>query len=473
MVEIPHGARSHVTSLNPIRPQNAADPWETEALTAIEQGATEQSVMEESGEYIHFRLMRPLVTEKACLKCHASQGYMEGDIRGGISVTVPVEELMHDADESIQQQGLRYSLIWLMGIGGIALGTLRLRRSDLGRAAAEAITLQRNRDLSALYEITAAISSEIDLRELLERAIDTVTGLGIFKIENRGGIFIVEGDRLRLMAYKGHDDEFLALHEDIRVGECLCGLAAQSGEVIISRDSNNDSRHTISYPGMKPHGHVVVPCKVAGRVLGVLYLYTLPDVEISEDELELLVSIGNQLGTAIEKSELYEETKALSLHDPLTGLANRNLMNIELDKGFAMAKRYGMPLSLVMIDLDYFKRFNDTYGHMAGDALLVGFSKIIDGEVRETDLAVRYGGEEFLLILADTGLERALEVAERIRKETERKDFAESQAPPMNITVSLGVASYDESVGSVDELISRVDDALYRAKGNGRNRVEV
>jgi len=110
---------------------------------------------------------------------------------------------------------------------------------------------------------------------------------------------------------------------------------------------------------------------------------------------------------------------------------------------------------------------------MAGDSLLVRFSRIIDEEVRETDLAVRFGGEEFLLILVDTGLESALKVAERIRIETERKDFAESQTPPMNMTVSIGVASYDKNVDSVDELISRADDALYRAKESGRNRVEI
>lgn len=472
-LESPHGEESHITSLNPLRPQNAADPWETEALTAIEQGAQEQSVMVDDGEHIHYRLMRPLITEESCLKCHAVQGYKVGDIRGGISVTVPAEELLQHTDESIKKAGMTYSLIWLTGIGGIVFGTVRLRRSDLERGAAEKKTLQRNRDLSALHEIAAAISSEIDLLKLLEHAIDTVTGLAIFQIENRGGIFILEGDRLRLMVSKGHDGEFQAMHEDLRVGECLCGLAAQNGEIIISRDSTDDIRHTIFYPEMKPHGHVVVPCKVGDRVLGVLYLYTPPEVEISKDELQLLESIGNQLGTAIEKSELYEEARALSLHDPLTGLANRNMMNIELDKCFAMAKRYSTPFSLVMIDLDYFKRFNDTHGHLAGDALLVGFSGIIDAEVRETDVAVRYGGEEFLLILNDTGLERALEVAERIRIKTERKDFAEAGEPPLNMTISLGVASFDESVANVDELISRVDSALYKAKETGRNRVEI
>lgn len=472
-LESPHGEESHITSLNPLRPQNAADPWETEALTAIAQGAQEQSVLVDDGEHIHYRLMRPLITEEPCLKCHAVQGYKVGDIRGGISVTVPAEALLRDADESNQKAGMRYSLIWLTGIGGIVFGTVRLRRSDLERGAAEKKTLQRNRDLSALYEIAAAVSSEIDLHELLERAVDTVTGLGIFKTEKHGGIFILEGDRLRLMAYKGHDEEFLAKHEDIHVGECLCGLAAQNGEIVISRDSSDDIRHTISYPGIKPHGQVVVPCKVADRVLGVLYLYAPVDVEISKGELELLGSIGNQLGTAIEKAELYEETKALSLHDPLTGLANRNMMNIELEKCIAMAKRYSTPFTLVMIDLDYFKRFNDTHGHLAGDALLVGFSGIIDAEVRETDVAVRYGGEEFLLMLNDTGLERAIEVAERIRMETERKDFAEVGEAATNITISLGVASFDESVASVDELISRVDNALYKAKKNGRNMVEI
>jgi diguanylate cyclase (GGDEF)-like protein len=164
-----------------------------------------------------------------------------------------------------------------------------------------------------------------------------------------------------------------------------------------------------------------------------------------------------------ELSRMYEEAKDLSLKDPLTGLANRRMMEIEFDRNMARVKRYGSPLSIIMMDIDYFKRYNDTHGHPAGDRLLAEVAGIVKEELREVDLAARYGGEEFIFFLPDIELEGAVAVAERIRKAVQDGSA---------ITVSLGVASYHDGVGGKDELVKNVDSALYQAKEKGRNRVE-
>jgi diguanylate cyclase (GGDEF)-like protein len=138
-------------------------------------------------------------------------------------------------------------------------------------------------------------------------------------------------------------------------------------------------------------------------------------------------------------------------------------MVTQLEKCFEMARRYDEALSLVMIDIDHFKHFNDTQGHLAGDQLLTLLAKILLREVRRADYVFRYGGEEFLVLLPETGPERAREAAERLRQTVEAE---------AGVTISLGVAHLEESPSKPEQLIAHADRALYRAKQNGRNRVE-
>lgn len=165
-----------------------------------------------------------------------------------------------------------------------------------------------------------------------------------------------------------------------------------------------------------------------------------------------------------ELETLYEVTKTSSLQDPLTGLANRRALELQLEKSFEMAKRYAESFSVIMADIDHFKNYNDTHGHQAGDKLLIRIAEILTLETRSSDYAFRYGGEEFLIILTKTYRTNAHLVAEKLRAAVETK---------AGITISLGVASYEESMAGSEELVKMADAALYRAKGNGRNRVEV
>lgn len=324
-------------------------------------------------------------------------------------------------------------------------------------------TLRSHSELIALYEVAAALSRTIDMKELLDIVLSTVTGLKDLSIERKGGIFLVEDGAMRLISHLGHSKEFLDLHRDMKVGECLCGQAVLTGEIIISKNSDTDSSHTIRYPGMTPHGHVVLPLKAKNKVLGVLYLYITADIDMDEDRINLLRYIGIQIGMALDNARLYEETKELSLHDPLTGLANRRLMDILFERNIAAARRHDIPFSVLMIDIDYFKKYNDSFGHQAGDKLLKEIAGIMSGEIRGIDVAVRYGGEEFLVILSEMDTAKACDVAERLRKTVQDKT---------EVAISVGVSTYD-GAASKDALIQRADEALYRAKDKGRNRVEV
>lgn len=319
-----------------------------------------------------------------------------------------------------------------------------------------------NSELRLLLDVSMSISRTIGMDTLLKDIIDTITRLELFHLEKKGGIFIVEGDRMVLKSYVGHTEYFVGLHKELKVGECLCGLAAKTGEIITSLDSEEDPRHTIK-SDIDTHGHIILPLKANGEVLGVLYLYLAVGTVVDEKHRSILSAIGNLLGVAINNSRLYEKTKELSLCDPLTGLANRRLMYIELERNMAKVKRYGGSFSVIMMDIDNFKKYNDARGHIEGDRVLEDFAGLLTASTREMDLRVRYGGEEFLVLLPDTDGVTAAEVAERIRKTAERQG---------TVTVSLGVASYRAGMKDCSEIINSADDALYRAKCNGRNRVE-
>ncbi|GMR04783.1 MAG: hypothetical protein BMS9Abin23_0691 [Thermodesulfobacteriota bacterium] len=321
-----------------------------------------------------------------------------------------------------------------------------------------------NSELEVMHKISKVLGSTLDKEELFLRALKTITNIKLFKLESRGGIFVVDGDKLELVAHLGHPNKFLELHKGLHVGECLCGMAAKTGELIYSGSSIHDERHTIKYPGFTDHGHIIVPLRAKGEVVGVLYLYLPAGVRVAEDKVDILRSIGNQLGIAISNLKLFEKTKDLTLKDPLTGIANRRYLDMELKRSIGLSGRANSPLSVIMMDIDYFKKYNDTYGHVAGDNILKDISNVFLSALRETDLVGRYGGEEFLALLPDTDLKGARNVAERIRRSVKAR---------LGVTVSLGVATLQKDARDGKTLLLMADEALYQAKEKGRNRVEL
>jgi diguanylate cyclase (GGDEF)-like protein len=328
--------------------------------------------------------------------------------------------------------------------------------------AAERAVAESQKQLSVLYKVSSAISQTIDMDKLFTVIFDTITDIDLLDVEKKIGLFFLEDDRLRLASHKGFPRELVDDHRSLKVGECLCGLAAKEKKVIISRNCRSDRRHTMTYPEMADHGHIIIPLNARGKVVGVLCLYLPPDIDVEENKMKLLDAIGNQIGVAIDNARLYEEAKKFALHDPLTGLANRRMMRIVFERTLSRARRTGESFSVIMLDIDHFKNYNDTHGHSEGDRLLVALAGLIVKETRKIDLVVRYGGEEFLVLLPETDMSRACEVAERMRHTVEQRS---------ETTISLGVASYDKKMRTEKELISNADDALYKAKKRGRNMV--
>lgn len=215
-----------------------------------------------------------------------------------------------------------------------------------------------------------------------------------------------------------------------------------------------------------------VPVLAGLTVLGVLGIFsTNPDKLFNEHDLAMMESVGSQAGIAIQNARLFAEVNLLAVTDPLTRLYNRryffNLARVELER----ARRYGHELSIIMMDIDFFKRVNDSFGHLAGDEVLVAMTDCLNDTLRQIDLAARYGGEEFVILLPETDLSAAEVTAERLRKSIDemRVPF---NGDTVSITVSVGVSGYmGQTEIDVSKLLDQADRALYAAKEKGRNIV--
>ena len=192
---------------------------------------------------------------------------------------------------------------------------------------------------------------------------------------------------------------------------------------------------------------------------------------MTERDIQMLSVVARSAALALENAELHKRTEELTINDELTDTFNYRYFVQKLQEEKRRATRYNLPLSLVMVDIDWFKNLNDTYGHEAGNIVLRELSVIIKQCIRDVDIFARYGGEEFVIILPQTPLSEASRIGERIREQVEKTIIHAGKAGNLKITVSAGVSSYPENGRSQEELVSVADQALYRAKGEGRNLV--
>ena len=196
------------------------------------------------------------------------------------------------------------------------------------------------------------------------------------------------------------------------------------------------------------------------------------DEEYTQDQLDTLGILSNMLAVAISNATMYENIRQMSYTDAMTGLHNYRYFELRLKEEIARARREGTHISLLILDVDYFKNYNDTLGHPAGDEVLRKVGKILQSSVRDNDIVARYGGEEFAIILSGAEKNGAVKLAERIREKVEEAAFYKEEIQPNNkLTISLGVATFPDDALNEEELVHNADKALYQAKNAGRNKV--
>ena len=230
-----------------------------------------------------------------------------------------------------------------------------------------------------------------------------------------------------------------------------------------------------SRPSPQTTDHRSVPLEVRGRDLGLVCVATDHPDGLSEESLQTVRLVANHGVVVVDNAMLYARTEQLAITDGLTGLYNHRYFKAELKKEVERCRRFGLILSLMVLDIDFFKSFNDSYGHPQGDVVIQTIASIIRRSVRDVDFVARYGGEEFAVILLEADEATALEVAERVRSEVESCPFEVDDGEgttAVTKTISIGLATC-KSQDKLDPgaLFQTADDALYQAKDQGRNRV--
>ncbi len=223
-----------------------------------------------------------------------------------------------------------------------------------------------------------------------------------------------------------------------------------------------------------------VPMMAQGEALGILHIQAGPGsvgihaagpAGTADSAKQLAVTVAEHLALALANLKLRETLRTQSIRDPLTGLFNRRYMEESLERELHRAERRAHSVGVIMLDIDHFNHFNNTYGHQAGDTLLKAFGELVRGQVRSEDIACRYGGEEFTLILPEASADVTMGVADQVRQQVKELHVTERGQALGTITVSVGVAMFPEHGGRGEDLIGAADRALYRAKRDGRDRV--
>ncbi|HLT29256.1 MAG TPA: diguanylate cyclase [Myxococcaceae bacterium] len=330
----------------------------------------------------------------------------------------------------------------------------------------------RVQELTLLYGMARQLTSTLSLEELLDRIIALVhekLQIPLFSVM----LVNAEGRlELRKAFPREREEEMEGLVFDI--GEGACGLAAEQCEPLYIPDVSADTTTYVHTPQTGPASGslLCIPMIHAGTLLGVLN-FERPEVDgFSANQRDALITAAEMVSLAVRNARLHEETLTLSLTDALTGLANRRSVFLRLDEELARLARYGQRLSLIMIDVDHFKRLNDAAGHRAGDETLQEFSSILRSQVRRVDLLARYGGEEFMVLLPETDGGTAVEIAEKLRTRVEAHAFRHgANQPGGRLTASFGIATAPLDAMESGALVDLADAALYASKRGGRNRV--
>lgn len=329
------------------------------------------------------------------------------------------------------------------------------------------------KEVGFFSDINRVLTSSLELNDILViimRKVQTMTNAEAWSIllvdEETGDLMFekVEGKaKKKLKKYR------------LKPGEGIAGWVAKEGLPLVVPDVSADPRfsHSIdTKTKFDTKSIMCVPIKSKGRVLGVLEVINKAGGEsFTQEDLFVLMKLVDQAALAVERAMLYQKMEELVITDDLTKLFNTRYLNRTIETELSRSKRYRTSVSLIFMDIDFFKDINDNYGHLVGSKVLVEMAQLLMKCLRNIDIVARYGGDEFVLVLPQTTSQDAVVIAERIRKTIEEHVFLKKEGYTLKMTASFGVSSYPDCAKSKEELLRLADEAMYRVKHRTRNGV--
>ena len=331
------------------------------------------------------------------------------------------------------------------------------------------LLIEKNlRDIERLYDLIKEAGNTLNVQEMIDLARDFIGR--IFDLPH----FLIavlsdDNSKYEIRSFWGCDESFLkSFNLSMETGTLGSILSKRRKPFWISEVGN-----TPLFSSLKPlsiRSFIFLPFLMHDRTIGFLVSFSPDEFLLNEEKFLNLQTFCSQVSIGLQKSLLYEKVQRLSIIDGLTKLYSHRHFRQRLEEELLLAKRYSAALSLLIFDIDHFKRYNDTYGHVAGDYVLMEVGQLLKNSTRTSHFLARYGGEEMVLIAPETSKAQAAVIAENIRKTVEAHSFSIGKKST-TVTISIGVASYPEDAQTYLDLINRADTALYAAKNGGRNRV--
>ena len=336
----------------------------------------------------------------------------------------------------------------------------------------KAVARAQARRLAVLSDISRAANSVLEPRKVMEIVMERAQDL----IQAQAWSLLLVDEKDHTLSFElvmGEKVDEVRNYR-IKIGQGVAGWVVQYKRPLIINDVKKDRRFDARVDlltGYKTRSVLCAPLISRGRIIGAVELLNKRRGPFNDEDLDMITTLVEPGAIAIENAILYQKSAELTVTDDLTKLFNSRYLNVHLRREIKRSRRYGVPVSLIFLDLDGFKKVNDTYGHLSGSRALYEVGQILQETVREIDVVSRYGGDEFTIILPQTGAAGALTIAERIRTLIAERVFLTDLNIEVRLTASFGVSTFPDHGQTREDLIQRADQAMYLVKDRGKNGV--
>jgi diguanylate cyclase (GGDEF)-like protein len=333
---------------------------------------------------------------------------------------------------------------------------------------------RQSQELTIFHDVAKALTSSLDLDSILQTIMEKMAEY--FRPDTWSLLMVDdERDELYFAIAVGSASEALK-NLRLKVGEGIAGYVAKNGERLIVPDVMTDPRFAKRIDEMtkwETRSIVCFPVRSRLRVLGVIQLVNVDMEHFGDQEIFFLQSLCDYAAIAIENARAVEKIQELTITDDCTGLYNARHLYKTLETEVYRSSRFGYEFTVVFIDLDHFKQVNDTHGHLIGSKLLSEIGYLIKAQLRLIDFAFRYGGDEFVVLLPQTGKDQALVVAKRLRDSLRTSMFCREEGLDLNVRASMGVATYPHDAKTPHDIIRQADEMMYLVKNTSRDNIGI